>query len=545
MPLRQTLQWMLVLVAAIVIVGGGGAIWLWGQSGAILRAEIEKRIKTLAPDLPVDFKTASLESDGRVRLSDIRLRTADLRSNLLQLSELVIYPDREIFVEHRQFSLQKVVLSRPQVVLEQSETGSWSFEGLQLPKPVGMAWPEVELLDGEILMRAHRESLLPVELRLTNLDAHLKPTARGQCEITGHGDLDPIGPVEILGDLDTTTGRWNVEVQARRVPAGDKLIGLASQLSPSVKTKVQTITQTVREKTRPSKGSVTDPQQPTSGTGIQTAGVEVPAAAPPEVPTLLPGIGLRADLAVLCRVSRDGFDEPIDYSVDLRIENGELTNLFPIPLYEVSGHIELNRERVRIESLKASNGDSQLAIQGEVPLGLEPGPPSIEVKATNLPVDERIRGLSERMSKLYDQLQPKGRFDIDVVYAPDRTPPVILREFRVHNGSMKHFLFQYPVDTIEGTIVQEDDKYLLNMTGLASGHQGVLTGYVKLNGVDFDADLRIQTPRGFRSTRRWWMPLKPRNSRRLPPHCVPCRFAAGMVMSTSRFASSRRRARSS
>ncbi len=496
MPVRQTLQWMLVLLATIVIVGGGGVIWLWGQSGTILKAEIQKRIKTLAPDLPVEFKAASLESDGRVRLSDIRLFAPGNKSTLLQMSEVVIYPDREIFVEHRQFSLQKVVLSRPQVVVEQSESGSWSFEGLQLPRPVGMAWPEVELLDGEVLMRAHRESLLPIELRLTNLDAHLKPTAKGQCEIRGHGDLDPIGPVEIHGELDTTSGRWNVEVQARRIPAGDQLIGLASDLSPSVKTRVQTITQTVREKTRHPSIPASMPQAPVSESGIQTAGVEIPTEGPHQPLELIPGIGMRADLAVLCEVSCEGFGEPIDYLVDLQIEDGELTNLFPIPLYDVSGHILLNRSHVQIDNLKASNGESQLAIRGEVPLGQNPGPPAIQIQATNLPVDDRIRGLSDKMAKLYDQLQPKGRFDIDLAYAPDRTPPVLLREFRVHDGSMEHFLFRYPVNSIEGTIVQEGDKFLLNMTGLASGHEGVLTGYVQLNSGDFDADLRIQTPQG-------------------------------------------------
>ena len=497
MPLRQTLQWMFVLLATIVIVGGGGLIWLWGQSGAILRSEIDKGLKKLAPDLPVSYKTASLESDGRVRLSDIRLMTADLRSPLLQLAEVVIYPDREIFVEHRQFSPQKVMLTRPQIVLEQTEAGGWNFEGLQFPKPAGMAWPEVELLDGEILMRAHRESLLPIELRLTNLDAHLKPTARGQCEIRGHGDLDPIGPVDIVGALDTTTGRWNVEVQARRVPAGDQLIGLASDLSPMVKTKVQAVTQAIREKTRPPGTQVaTNPQAAASDTGIQTVGVEAPVPVHTDVPTLIPGIGLRADLAVLCQVSCEGFEQPIDYSVDLRIENGELTNLFPIPLYEVSGHIQIDRDRIQIETLKASNGESQLAIQGEIPRGTDPGPPAIQIRASNLPVDERIKCISPKMALLYDQLQPKGHFDIDLAYAPERKPPVILREFRVHDGSMQHFLFQYPVNSIEGTIVQEGDKFLLNMTGLGSGHEGVLTGVVQLANGDFDADLRIQTPQG-------------------------------------------------
>ena len=45
MPLRQTLQWMLVLLATIVIVGGGGVIWLWGHSETLLKHEITLRLE--------------------------------------------------------------------------------------------------------------------------------------------------------------------------------------------------------------------------------------------------------------------------------------------------------------------------------------------------------------------------------------------------------------------------------------------------------------------------------------------------------------------
>jgi len=493
MPLRQTLQWMLVLLATIVIVVGAGVIWLWGQSSAILHSEITQRLEKFAPDLPVSFEKASIEPDGRVRLTDIRLESPDHTSTLLQLPEIVGYLDRALFVEHRQISVLRVVVNRPQVTLEQSAEGGWSFQGLKLPQPGGMAWPEVELLDGEILLRAHRDAVLPVELRLTNLDAHLKPTARGQCEIRGHGDLDPIGPVEIQGDLDTTTGRWNLQVQARRIPAGDKLIGVASDLSSSVKSQVQTITQSVREKTRnPALGQ----RSAEAETGIQTTALEPPPAEPVATPELIPRIGLRADLAVICQVTCEGFGEPVDYSVDLQIENGEVTDLFPIPLYEVSGHVLLTRDQVLVEHLKASNGDSRLTIHGMLPLNGNPAAPRLEVHAANLPVDRRIRDLTPGLTKLYDLLQPEGRFDIDLAYAPEASPPVILREFRVREGSMLHDLFRYRVNSIQGTIVQEDDKYVFNLTGLASGHEGTITGFVRGFGPELEADLRVQSIQG-------------------------------------------------
>ncbi len=496
MPLRQTLQWMLILLATIVIVGGGGVIWLWSRSETLLKTEITQRLEQMAPDLPIEFEKASLETDGRVRLTEISLQSPDRASTLLRLPEVLVYPDRELLVEHRQISILKVVLNRPQITLEQSPDGGWSFQGLKLPQPGGMAWPEVQLFDGEILLRAHREALLPVELRLTNLDAHLKPTAKGQCEIKGHGDLDPIGPVEIEGELDTTTGRWNIRGRARRISAGDQLIGVAADLSPAVKTQVHTLTQSVREKTRNPALQSLGVRQADHGADVQTASLELDPHDPHHDQSLLPRIGLRADLDLKCVVACEGFGEPIDYAADLKIENGELTDLFPIPLYEVSGRVQLDRERVQIINLKAANGDSRLTINGTLPLNGHLAVPNLELHAENLPVDRRIRKLTPGTEKLYDLLQPEGRFDIDLAYAPGASPPVVLREFRVRDGSLLHDLFRYPVKSITGTIVQDGDKFLFNMRGLASGHEGTLTGFMRGLGPDLEADLRIQTTQG-------------------------------------------------
>ena len=495
MPLRQTLQWMLILLAVIVITVGGGVIWLWSRSEVLIRQQITQRLEQYAPELPIEFEHAALETDGRVRLTEITLAAPDGTSTLLRLPEIVVYPDRQLLIDHRQISILRVVINRPMVTLDQSADGGWSFEGLKLPKPGGMAWPEVEVLNGEIVLRTHRDALVPVELRLTHVDAHLKPTAKGQCEIRGHGDLDPIGPVEIQGDLDSTTGRWNLQVQARRIPAGDQLLGVASNLSPTVKTQIQTITQTVHDKTRSRIHPPNSPQPASIEPGIQTASMEAPGEIA-RASALIPGIGLRAEVALNCEVSCEGFGEAIDYSVDIQIENGEVTELFPIPLYEVSGHLLLTRDRVLIEHLKASNADSQLTIDGDLPLGESAQPPSLTLRAVNLPVDRRIRELTPGLQKLYDLLQPEGRFDIDLVYAPEATPPVILREFRVRDGSMMHDLFRYRVDAITGTIVQKGDKYVLDMQGLASGHQGTLSGFVRGTGPDLEADLRVQTTQG-------------------------------------------------
>ena len=491
MPLRQTLQWMLILLTTIVIVVGGGIIWVWSRSETMLRQEITQRLEVLAPDLPIEFEKVSLESDGRVRLTEISLLAPDRASMLLRLPEIVVYPDRELLVEHRQISILKVVLNRPQVTLEQSPDGGWSFQGLKLPTPGGMAWPEVELLGGEVLLRAHREAPLPIELRLKNLDAHLKPTAKGQCEIRGHGDLDPIGPVEIEGELDTTTGRWNIRGRARRIPAGDQLIGVASELSHSVRTQVHSITQSVREKTRPLGTRLADGHD-----AVQTASLELDSHELANDKSLIPRIGLRADLDLQCEVACAGFGEPIDYAADLKVENGEITDLFPVPLYEVSGRVLLTRQRIQIQHLQAANADSRLTIDGELPLNGNPQAPNLAFHAENLPVDRRIRELTPGMQKLYDLLQPEGRFDIDLVYAPDASPPVVLKEFRVRDGSVLHDLFRYPVKSITGTIVQDGDKFLFDMRGVASGHEGTLTGFMRGLGPALEADLRVQTTQG-------------------------------------------------
>lgn len=491
MPLRQTLQWMLVLLATIVIVAGGGLIWLWGQSDRILKSQIAQGLEKFAPELPIDFKRASLETDGRVRLVELKLLTPDHSSTLVRLPELVTYLDRDLFVQHRQISIQRVVVNHPQVTLDQAADGTWSFEGIKFPKPAGMAWPSIEILDGDILLRVHRDALIPIELRLTNLDAKLKPTARGQCHIEGHGDVDPLGPMEILGDLDTATGRWNLTIQAQKIPAGDKLIGVATDLSPRVRTQVQTIAQVIQEKTR-----LATPPPEGIDQDIQVASLEnQPQQSPGSEKTLIPNIGLRADLFALCTFRCEGSGEPVDYAVDLLVEHGEITDLFPISLHDVSGRLRLTRSELMIDELKASNGQSQLIVNGTMPLNGNFEPPNLTLRASNLPIDRSIREhLPGAILKLYDLLQPEGDFDIDLKYSPEASPPVVLKEFRVRNGSMMHDLFRYRVKSINGTIVQTGDQYVFNMQGLASGQEAVLTGAIRNPGPRFEADLRVLTP---------------------------------------------------
>jgi hypothetical protein len=497
MALRQTLQWMLFLIASLVIAGGAGLFWVWSQSEALLKTEIQKQLAKLAPDLPIEFEKAALETDGRVRVSAIRMDSLDHSSTLFRLPEIVVHLDRQLLVDHRQFSARKVTINRPQLTIEQAADGAWSWNGITPPKPVGMAWPEVELLDGEILLRAHRESPLPVEIRLTNLDARLTPTARGQCEIRGQGDLDLVGPVEIHGMLDTTTGQWKIEGLARRIPVEDKLIGMAAELSDSVKSQVNSVARSIKSKTSNPALANMGVRHANSENGIQTAAAEGVEEAPLPNGDLIPRIGLRADLELQWEITSEGFGEPIDYLVDLKIENGELTDLFPIPLYEMSGRIYLGKDRLKIQNLQASNGESQLTIDGMVPL-LDNGlSTSLKLHADNLPVDKRVRELTPKVTKLYDMLQPEGRFDVDVSYAPGQSPPIVLNEFKVRDGSIKHDLFRYQVDTITGTIVQQGDRFVFNMLGQATAHQGKLTGFVRVHGPDdLEADLRVQTLKG-------------------------------------------------
>ncbi|MFO0202464.1 MAG: hypothetical protein ACK528_04975, partial [Alphaproteobacteria bacterium] len=414
-----------------------------------------------------------------------------------RLPEIVVHLDRQLLVDHRQFSARKVTIHRPQLTVEQAVDGVWSWNGITPPKPVGMAWPEVELLDGEILFRAHRESPLPIEIRLTNLDARLTPTARGQCEIRGQGDLDLVGPVEIRGVLDTTTGQWKIEGLAQRIPVEDKLIGMAAELSDSVKSQVNSVASSIKAQTSNPALAHMGVRHGDSQHGVRTAAAEGVEEAPLSNGELIPRIGLRADLELQWEISSEGFGEPIDYLVDLKIEKGELTDLFPIPLYEMSGRIYLGKDRLRIQNLQASNGESQLTIDGMIPLIDNGLTTSLKLHADNLPVDKRVRELTPKVTKLYDMLQPEGRFDVDVSYAPNQTPPIVLNEFKVRDGSIKHDLFRYQVDTITGTIVQQGDRFVFNMLGQASAHQGKLTGFVRVHGPDdLEADLRVQTLKG-------------------------------------------------
>lgn len=500
MPLRQTLQWMLTLMAILVIAIGGGLFWVWGEGDRLLAKEIDAQLKRLAPDLRLTYQRASLESDGRVRLIGVRIGTAVGAEPVVELPEVVIFPDRDLLVEHRAISVQRVMISRPHLVLEQLADGSWNWEGIVIPKPAGIAWPEVEIQSGEVLLRSHRDSPVPIEFRLTNLNLRMTPTARGRSEVTGSGQLDPIGPVEFEGTADINTGRWKVTALASRIQAEDRLVGMASELSGTVRKNLNNVARTLRDQkalqsaTVPPKG---EPRNREDGV-IRTAN-EVAAPLDPIVrerpddrPELIPKFGLRADVILKCSAWSEGTGSSIDYDVDARIENGELLQLLPVPLYQVQGRIHATRDLIEIENLRAMNGESLLKIDGKIPRGANADPPRVEVTASHLPIDDRIRNLTPGTEKLYDLLSPEGLFEVDLTYDGSLTPPVVLREFRVREGSMAHKYFPYPIQGIEGTIKQDGDAFHFDMTGYGSGQKGSITGTVRGVGPEAEVDLRVQ-----------------------------------------------------
>lgn len=499
MPIRQTLQWLLTLVAILVIVGGGVVIWVWGEGDRLLASELNAQLQRLAPNLPLMYQRASLESDGRVRLTHVVIASSKEGEPLIELPEVVIYPDRDLLVSHRAISVQRVVISRPRVTLEQWSDGTWNWEGLPIPQPAGVAWPEVEIQGAEAVLRTHRDSSIPIEFRLTNLNARIVPTARGRSEVVGQGQLEPIGPIEFQGSADINTGRWKITALARHIQAADHMVGVASELSGTVRDQLLRVTHTLRDQPSFQSAALDAGISGNSSDGqIRTADEVIGALAPVErdlagaVPSeLIPKIGLRADVVLECRLWSDGFESPYEYDVDAQIENGELTQLLPVPLFQVQGRIHATRSMIEIKNLRAMNADSQLRIDGVIPRGLNAASPRVDLTASHLPIDDRIRDLTPGTKKLFEYLSPTGKFDVDVTYDGAADRPVTLREFRVHDGSMLHKLFPYPVEGIEGTIKQAGDAFQIEMTGTGSGRPGRIMGTIRGMAADAEVDLRV------------------------------------------------------
>lgn len=476
--IRGIFRCSLVLTAACVVTVGFAAHSVWSRADKILRQQIERVIAERVPDWDITFADVHANWSGAVRMTDVLLR-AKSGEELVELPQVVLDLDMDLLIQHQKVLINKIEIRDALIHAHCDQDGLWNFQGLSKPRPTDMAPADVEIENATVLVTLDESTRWPAaEFRWSNIHARATPESRHGYSAQVAGDLQNVGRIEAAGRADMEHGTWRIAGRCGKVDL-EGLMRRVVGISPVARNQMAVLAEATR------RGP--------PGRALQLASLEKePVVSPPVTDPALADLGLEADVSLefTAQLKRRG-EEP-EYSVVAEIRDGQLSNpMLPLAFYGIKGHIGLDNEGLVIKSLTASNGESKVQVDGQWDVRGEAPRRRFVCQAKDLYLGAGIRDyLPPILQQKYDQLQPAGRFNIDVEYDAALKPlPLQLREFSVSQGSLRHELFPFPATGIEGKIRQDNDRLILSFTGFANGRKVILDGAT--TGVSLEAGLDL------------------------------------------------------
>jgi hypothetical protein len=481
---RGMFRWALILLCFGAVAGGMVIHSVWNKADHFLRAEIEKQIAERVPDWDVTFRQAHADLNGTIRVLDVLVRPNKDADTIVEIPEVVLHADMNLVFEHQKVAIQRVHVKSPTIYLDCDSAGHWNWQDLSRPRPKDSAPPDIVVEDATVAIHMERSSQWPAtDLRVSSLRLTAEPSSRHGFLFAVGADLQQVGHIDASGETDFTHGAWKIDGRCGKVDL-EGLVQSAIGFSPNARGHIAVATAANRND-RPRHEFQLASTDGEAAPPVQTA------AAPPSK-GVLSGMGLQADMSLEFHASAKAKGEPPQYTVSADIRDGQITNrILPLPLYGLKGHVAVESNRLVVKSLTASNGESQVLLDGRWDFSGAKPQRRMVCQISELQLGPELRAYLPAVAQArYDQLQPTGRFNIDIEYDANLSPlPLKLREFTVSNGSCRHELFPMAVTGIEGTIRQDENRFNLNFHGVTGSRKVSLDG--AMLGVTPDAELKL------------------------------------------------------
>ena len=495
--IRKTVSWM-ILLAIGGAVGGGAYLWQeFHDYDRIIRDQIEIALQEKVPDWDVAFDNAQLDlSAAAVRLTNVRLRPRGRDGELVHVVEIVAALDRQLLTESRLFRVQRLALVEPTVWVQRDEAGSWNWQHLAPPPRSDAPCPDVDIIRGTVVVRSDRTAQLPeTEFSCRNVNGRLVPSGHRRYAVRIETNVDHAGTLAVSGMIDLPSRAWQLHGDIAALDTQRGVLGVASGLSPELRERMQEFSEPERiaewgPSTAPMNGA-----RPASASGRRTP-VRTAQAQVPQSQFSLPELGVRAQLDLHFDLGQANSGAPFEYAVEATIHQGEIDNpALPVPLYDLRGRIRASHQEIVLEDVTAANGQSLLFVSGRLGRLAAGWSKDFTVRAENLELNRSIRDYmhNDRLLRMYDQLQPAGRFNLDVHVAHDGAAPwqITLNEFTALDCSLLHEAFQYPIQRIAGTIKQEGYDFIVDLEGLAGNRPVQLDGQMRSPGPELEATFHV------------------------------------------------------
>ena len=164
-----------------------------------------------------------------------------------------------------------------------------------------------------------------------------------------------------------------------------------------------------------------------------------------------------------------------------QIQDGRLQHpKLPYPLEALAGTLHYRNQLLQLRQATARSGDARFQLEADVH-GLAIGSPMVaQLKATNLPLDDRLlHAIPRPIQEQWLKLNLAGTVDTELTLQYDGvkwTPEVVVH---AKNGSVNADIFPYPLTNVQGDFHYRDGILLSDaMTATANGK--ILRGILRL-----------------------------------------------------------------
>jgi len=396
------------------------------------------------------------------------------------------------------YRIERVTLHEPSVWVNRDASGGWNWQALTPPPESDAPCPAIDIVHGTIVVHSVRTSQLPeTSFACRSVNGRLVPSGHRRYAVRIVTDVDHAGALAINGSVDLKQKAWHLIGDIAALDTQQGALDVAAGLSPELREQVTALSEqkTVGDWTASPAGPVHP--RPVTSTGARVP-LRIATTSGPRSEFSLPELGVQAQLDVHFELHRAGAAAPVEYSVAATIHQGQIVNpALPVPLYNLRGRIRATQQQVVIEdvSAAAANGESQLRVSGSLERTASGWSKDLTIKAVNIALDPSVREYvhNETWRRTYDQVQPAGRFNLDVRVAHDGAArwDVTLNEFTAIECSLLHEQFQYPIQGIVGSVWQVGRDFQMKFDGFAGDRPVHLEGLARNPGPELEATLHI------------------------------------------------------
>lgn len=437
------------LLAGFIIVGMAVALaWFTFHSDELLRAEVLRQVGTILPDSIVDIDRAQFDFRNRVRLVNFSLRLPGEEEPSLIVPEVVIVIDRRAWQERQQFLVESLEFHQPQLRAMRTGTGSWDWSQVTFVRPQGDGpLPQFEIRHGSVqLALLNAEETSSYLWRMEDVHFLAQPDSQRSFAVRLAARSELTGQVSAEATVPLEPAAWQGHATLERVTIDPTTLELVQRFVPDLPQRIQQGHQWLREK--------------------------VPAANAPEAlarrsqAPLDLGLSLVTGLTLKAR-QRDP-ESPVEYLAHVDIHDGQITHeVLPRSVRNLQGSITTNGTELTLQGFKASDGRSQLTIDGRAD---RVGMVDLSCQAVKLPIDEpTVARLPAALQRIAHSLSLSGL--VDGTARAQRTPGhpwKFTADASLSDGRVTHERFRYPVHDVQGTLSWHDDVIQLHGTGRAN-----------------------------------------------------------------------------